>query len=73
VNAAWGPPVVPGCWYLQIIKRLFKENGFAKGELVGLGLAAKPSTYRLPNIPFGRRAADDITAPGQVLDAAKYI
>jgi poly(3-hydroxyalkanoate) synthetase len=28
---------LPGRWYLQVIKQLFKENRLAKGEFVALG------------------------------------
>ena len=31
------PIDLPGRWYLQVIKQLFKENRLAKGEFVGLG------------------------------------
>jgi poly-beta-hydroxyalkanoate depolymerase len=31
------PIDVPGRWYLQIVKELFKENQLAKGTFIGLG------------------------------------
>ena len=37
--ASWyeNPIDLPGRWYLQVIRQLFKENRLAKGEFVGLG------------------------------------
>ena len=66
------PIDLPGRWYLQVIAQLFKENRLAKGEFMGLGrkldlhdIACR--TYLLAG------ADDDITAPEQVLDDAKYL
>ena len=55
-----------------MIEQLFKENRLAKGEFIGLGRKldlrdVTCSTYLLAG------AADDITTPEQVLDAAKYL
>ncbi len=66
------PIDLPGRWYLQVIAQLFKENRLAKGEFIGLGRKLDLtnitcSTYLLAG------AADDITTPEQVLDAAKYL
>jgi poly(3-hydroxyalkanoate) synthetase len=66
------PIDLPGRWYLQAITQLFKENRLAKGEFVGLGRKLNLrditcATYLLAG------AADDITTPEQVLDAAKYL
>ena len=66
------PIDLPGRWYLQVIEQLFKENRLAKGEFIGLGRKLDLrditcSTYLLAG------AADDITTPEQVLDAAKYL
>jgi poly(3-hydroxyalkanoate) synthetase len=63
---------LPGRWYLQAIKELFKENRFAKGEFVGLGRVLKPQNIICPTYLLAG-AGDDITTPEQVLDAAKYI
>ena len=66
------PIDLPGRWYLQVIEQLFKENRLAKGEFIALGRKLDLSditcsTYLLAG------AADDITTPEQVLDAAKYL
>ncbi len=72
-NSWYENPIdLPGRWYLQVITQLFKENRLAKGEFVGLGrkLSLRDitcATYLLAG------AGDDITAPEQVLDAAKYL
>jgi polyhydroxyalkanoate depolymerase len=63
---------LPGRWYLQAIKELFKENRLAKGEFVGLGRLLKLQDIICPTYLLAG-AADDITTPEQVLDAAKYI
>ncbi|MGO9005306.1 MAG: alpha/beta fold hydrolase [Beijerinckiaceae bacterium] len=72
-NSWYENPIdLPGRWYLQVMTQLFKENRLAKGTFVGLGrkLSLRDITcaaYLLAG------AADDITAPEQVLDAAKYL
>src|SRR5271166_2786711 len=54
------------------MEQIFKENRFAKGEFVGLGRTLNLRNITCPaNLLAG--ANDDITAPEQVLDAAKYI
>ena len=37
------PLDLPGRWYLQAIRELFKENRLAKGEFVGLELSTSKS------------------------------
>ncbi len=66
------PIDLPGRWYLQAIRQLFKENRLAKGEFVALGRRLDLHTIACPTYLLGG-AADDITTPEQVLDAAKYI
>jgi poly(3-hydroxyalkanoate) synthetase len=66
------PIDLPGRWYLQAIKQLFKENRLAKGEFVGLGRKLNLRNITCP-VYLLAGAADDITTPEQVLDAAKYI
>jgi len=66
------PIDLPGRWYLQVMRQLFKENRLAKGEFVGLGRKLDLhditcSAYLLAG------ANDDITTPEQVLDAAEYL
>jgi polyhydroxyalkanoate depolymerase len=72
--ARWyeNPIDLPGRWYLQAIKQLFKENRLAKGEFVGLGRKLDLRNITCP-VYLLAGAADDITTPEQVLDAAKYI
>ncbi len=66
------PIDLPGRWYLQAISQLFKENRLAKGKFVGLGRRLDLRAITCPTYLLAG-AADDITTPGQVLDAAKYV
>lgn len=66
------PIDLPGRWYLQAIELLFKENRLAKGEFVGLGRKLDLRDVVCPVFLLAG-AADDITPPEQVLDAAKYV
>ena len=66
------PIDLPGRWYLQVITQLFKENWLAKGEFVGLGRTLKLRNITCP-VYLLAGAADDITTPEQVPDAAKYL
>src|SRR5271165_1563843 len=66
------PIDLPGRWYLQAITQLFKENRLAKGEFVGLGRKLDLSNITCPAYLLAG-AADDITAPEQVLGAANYL
>ena len=66
------PIDLPGAYYLQAVKQLFKENRLAKGTFVGLGrkLALKDITcpaYLLAG------ESDDITTDEQVFNAEKLI
>jgi polyhydroxyalkanoate depolymerase len=72
--ASWyeNPLDLPGRWYLQVISQLFKENRLAKGEFVGLGRKLSLRNITCPTYLLAG-AADDITTPEQVLDAAKYL
>jgi len=72
--ARWyeNPIDLPGRWYLQAIKQLFKENRLAKGKFVGLGRKLDLRNITCP-VYLLAGAADDITTPEQVLDVAKYI
>jgi poly(3-hydroxybutyrate) depolymerase len=62
------PLDLPGRWYLQAIRQLFKQNDFWHGRFVGLG-----RTLRLADIPCPAYllagAADDITPAAQVFAA----
>jgi poly(3-hydroxyalkanoate) synthetase len=66
------PIDLPGRWYLQVIQQLFKENRLAKGEFLGLGRKLNLRDIVCP-VYLLAGADDDITAPAQVLDTAKYI
>jgi polyhydroxyalkanoate depolymerase len=59
---------VPGKWYLQVIKELFKENRLFKGKFVGLGKRLNLSDIKCPvYLLAGDR--DDITPKEQVFNA----
>lgn len=71
---AWyeNPIDLPGAFYLQAIEQIFKENRLAKGEFVGLGQRLSLHDVVCP-VYLLAGAADDITTPEQVFDAAKYL
>ena len=72
-NSWYENPIdLPGRWYLQVITQLFKENRLAKGEFVGLGRKLNLRNITCPAYLLAG-AADDITTPEQVLDAAKFL
>ena len=72
-NSWYENPIdLPGRWYLQAIEQLFKENRLAKGKFIGLGRVLDLRNITCPTYLLAG-AADDITTPEQVLDAAKYI
>jgi poly(3-hydroxyalkanoate) synthetase len=66
------PIDLPGRWYIQVIRQLFKENRLAKGEFVGLGRKLNLHNITCPAYLLAG-TNDDITTPEQVLDAAKYL
>jgi len=66
------PIDLPGRWYLQVMRQLFKENRLAKGEFVGLGRKLSLRDITCPAYLLAG-ADDDITTPEQVLDAVKYL
>jgi poly(3-hydroxyalkanoate) synthetase len=55
-----------------VITQLFKENWLAKGEFVGLGRKLSLRNITCPACLLAG-AADDITTPEQILNAAKYL
>src|SRR5450756_2010107 len=72
-NSWYENPIdLPGRWYLQVITQLFKENRLAKGQFIGLGRKLDLHDIACPTYLLAG-AADDITTPEQVLDAAKYL
>jgi poly(3-hydroxyalkanoate) synthetase len=66
------PIDLPGRWYLQVIRQLFKENRLAKGEFVGLGRKLSLGDITCPTYLLAG-ANDDITTSEQILDAAKQL
>jgi polyhydroxyalkanoate depolymerase len=66
------PIDLPGRWYLQVIRQLFKENRLAKGEFVALGRKLDLRKITCP-VYLLAGAEDDITTPEQILGAANYI
>jgi polyhydroxyalkanoate depolymerase len=63
---------LPGRWYLQVVKELFKENRLVKGEFVGLGKKLSLKNIRCPvYLLAGER--DDITPPEQVFNAELHL
>ena len=66
------PIDLPGRWYLQVIKQIFKQNLLAKGKFVGLGRTLNLHDIKCP-VYLLAGANDDITTTEQVLDAAKYL
>jgi len=71
---AWyeNPIDLPGRWYLQAIKELFKENRLAKGRFKGLGRVLSLGDIRCP-VYLLAGANDDITTKEQVFNAVKYL
>ncbi|WP_343685484.1 alpha/beta fold hydrolase [Asticcacaulis sp.] len=62
------PLDLPGRYYLQAIRELFKENRFAKGEFVGLGRKLNMKDIVAPTFLLAGEA-DDITTSEQVFAA----
>ena len=71
---AWyeNPIDLPGRWYLQAIKSIFKENLLAKGKFVGLGRTLSLGDITCPAYLLAGEN-DDITTREQVFDADKYL
>jgi polyhydroxyalkanoate depolymerase len=72
--ASWyeDPLDLPGRWYLQAIRQLFKENRFAKGEFVGLGRRLDLKAIRCPLYLLAGES-DDITTKEQVFSAETLV
>jgi polyhydroxyalkanoate depolymerase len=66
------PVDLPGRWYLQAIRELFKENRFARGEFIGLGRRLNLKAIVCP-VYLLAGEDDDITSKEQVFDAEKYL
>jgi poly(3-hydroxyalkanoate) synthetase len=63
---------LPGAWYLQIVDQLFIKNNLIKGKI---SLFNKKVDLRNIECPLFLIAGtkDDITTPGQVFNAGKYV
>lgn len=66
------PIDMPGAFYLQAIRELFKENRFARGEFVALGRTLSLKTVICPVFMLAGRE-DDITTPDQVFAAEHLV
>ncbi len=66
------PIDLPGAYYLQAIKLIFKENRLAKGEFVALGEDISMKNIVCP-VYLLAGSEDDITTKEQVFDAEKYL
>ena len=66
------PIDLPGVYYLQAIKLLFKENRFAKGTFVGLGRKLTLKDIKSPTYLLAGDS-DDITTKEQVFNAETLI
>ena len=66
------PLDLPGRWYLQAIRELFKENRLAKGEFVGLGRRLNLKSIVCP-VYLLAGESDDITTKEQVFAAEDLV
>ena len=66
------PIDLPGVFYLQVIKLIFKENQLAKGKFVGLGKHLSLKDIVCP-VYLLAASEDDISPKEQVFDAEKYL
>jgi poly(3-hydroxyalkanoate) synthetase len=63
---------LPGTYYLQVVRWLFKENRIAEGRFSALGRTIKLSQVRAPAFLLAARD-DEIVAPEQLFAAAHLI
>ncbi len=63
---------LPGKWYIQVVKELFKENRFFKGEFIGLGKKLDLRDVKCP-VYLLAGETDDITPKEQVFNAEKRL
>lgn len=66
------PIDLPGRWYLQAIRELFKENQLAKGTFVALGRTISVKDVTVP-VYLLAGEKDDITTKEQVFNAADLL
>jgi len=63
---------LPGKWYLQVVKELFRENRFFKGEFIGLGKRLSLGDIKCPvYLLAGER--DELTPKEQVFNAEERL
>jgi poly(3-hydroxybutyrate) depolymerase len=63
---------LPGKFYLQVVKELFKENRLFKGEFIGLGKKLNLKDVKCP-VYLLAGESDDITPKEQVFNAEKIL
>ena len=63
------PIDLPGRWYLQVVRELFRANRFFEGSFVGLGRILSLADINCPTFLLAGKD-DDITPPIQVHNAA---
>jgi len=66
------PIDLPGRWYLQAIRELFKENRLAKGTFVALGRAISLKDIKVPLYLLAGES-DDITTKEQVFNTEELV
>jgi len=66
------PIDLPGKWYLQAIRELFKENRLARGTFVALGRTISLRAIEVP-VYLLAGESDDITTREQVFDAERLL
>jgi len=66
------PIDLPGRWYLQVVRELFKENRLVKESFVGLGRRLNLKDITCPVYLLAGQS-DDITPKEQVFNAEKYL
>ena len=66
------PIDLPGRWYLQVVKELFRENRLCAGTFVGLGRTLSLEDVVCPVFLLAGQD-DDITPPAQVHEAASRL
>lgn len=63
---------LPGVYYLEVVERLFKENGLAAGRLTALGRRIDLSAVTCPLFLLAARE-DELVAPEQLSAAARLV
>ncbi len=63
---------LPGRWYLQVVKELFKENRFFKGGFVGLGKKLSLGNIKCP-VYLLAGEMDDLTPKEQVFNTEEHL